>query len=1163
MQRINAEMKQLQANLKLTQTQFGTNSNSMEALRAKGEALAAMHKTQTERVQTLKNALENAKQAQETYAQKSADLKAKIEANNRELERLKNTTGDTSAAEAKLTAENEKLSAELTKNEGYLTAAEKGVQKWQLSLTRAETDLAQLDNEIRTNNEAMQNAGRDAEQLGDRMRDAGDGIEEATNSIGELDALLASAGIAAMLHQIAQAFEACVDAAAGFEFSMSAVEAISGASTEEMEKLNAKAKEIGGTTMYTAQQASDALSYMALAGWSAEEMLSGVDGVISLAAASGEDLAMVSDIVTDSLTAFGLKAQDAGRFVDVLAAAAANSNTTVNLLGEAFKYAAPVAGALGYSVNDVAVAMGLMANNGIKGSMAGTALRQTFTSLSDSVKLSGKAFGEVEITGQNADGTMKGFAETINELRGYFAQMSEAEKVANAQTIAGQRAYAGLLAIINSTEADYNSLTDAINNSTGAAERMAKTRMDNYTGQVTLLKSAFDAVKISVGSQLTPALGKLAGTLTPLVSGFAEFVDKHERFIPTVTAVVGALATFVGVLGAAAAAIKVAQIAMAAFTLVMDTNPIFLAISAIAALAVGIGVLAATMRDEGVKEANDLREAVDDCVKTFDDAQQTFEQTQSLLGTTADAGLSLVERLKELESQSSLTADQEAEYAGIIAQLQALFPDLNLQLDENTGHLVDGAEALERQIQDWKDLAIIEARKQMVSEYAQAYVAAEDAAKAAQQALNEEAANEAVIRQQISELQQRNNEIEAQRTAINNDDTLTYDKKLEKLIELNALQAENSEKIREAQIKLDESKNAQEELNSALDDAKTKLAECKTEFDEAAATLGELTTKAAEGAEGMADAGAEVGQQFTSGIAGGVSEGSSAVGAAATEAANAGTEAARIAWQEHSPSKVGEEIGRNFPAGIANGIRSGTSQITSAITSSFTSVSAQVKKAGEDSAKGFKNGFQSITSDTAAKLSDLKSTITSGTSGYQSQMHAVGSNMIYGMVNGLNSGSGTLYSTMRAIVTRSIAVAQAAAAVHSPSKKMEWIYQNVIEGGVEGVEKNQERLIRAMQNAADLSMNVNVDTKKLEGMSLEVESGLKVPEQQAQVLSLDVEPLEEKFDRLESTFLRVIDAVHNMAVVLDSGAVVGEIVDDVDERLGYKAEIYERSAFKV
>ena len=237
-----------------------------------------------------------------------------------------------------------------------------------------------------------------------------------------------------------------VKASSDFNGQMSKVQAISGATAEDMELLSAKAREMGKNTKFSSTEAGQAYEYMAMAGWKTEDMLSGLDGIMNLAAASGEDLGTTSDIVTDALTAFGLTAKDSGHFADILAAASSNSNTNVKLMGETFKYVAPIAGALGYSSEETAEAIGLMANAGIKGSQAGTSLRKIMNELQGEIKLSGDALGDVTIQTANADGSMRSFSDILTDCRGAFSKMSESEKASAAESLVGQEAMSGFLA---------------------------------------------------------------------------------------------------------------------------------------------------------------------------------------------------------------------------------------------------------------------------------------------------------------------------------------------------------------------------------------------------------------------------------------------------------------------------------------------------------------------------------------------------------------------------------------------------------------------------------------------------------------------------------------------------------------------------------------------
>lgn len=325
-----------------------------------------------------------------------------------------------------------------------------------------------------------------------------------------------------------------------FEAAMSKVQAVSGASAEEIEALTAKAKEMGATTKFSASESAEALNYMAMAGWKTEDMLGGLEGIMNLAAASGEDLATTSDIVTDALTAFGLAASDSGHFADVLAKASSNSNTNVSMMGETFKYVAPLAGAMGYSIEDTAVAIGLMANAGIKGSEAGTALRATLTRLVKPPADAAAALNQLGITATNADGSMKPLGETMVELRAAFADLTEKEQANMAASIAGQEAMSGLLAIVNASPADFEKLTTAIGNANGAAAEMAAIMNDNLRGQITLFQSALEGLGVAIyedmDAPLSDVVGKAAGYLTDLNEayerlGYAGLVGTWRRIL--------------------------------------------------------------------------------------------------------------------------------------------------------------------------------------------------------------------------------------------------------------------------------------------------------------------------------------------------------------------------------------------------------------------------------------------------------------------------------------------------------------------------------------------------------------------------------------------------------------------------------------------------------
>lgn len=331
-----------------------------------------------------------------------------------------------------------------------------------------------------------------------------------------------------------------IQATADFEYAMSEVGAISGATGDDLAALENKAKEMGETTKFSASESAEALKYMAMAGWKTSDMLDGLEGIMNLAAASGEDLGTTSDIVTDALTAFGMTASDSGHFADILATASSNANTNVSMMGETFKYVAPVAGALGYSAEDTAEAIGLMANAGIKSSQAGTSLRSILSNLQGEVKFAGAQFGEMTIQTTNTDGSMRSLGEILGDCRTAFSMMSESEKASNAEMVVGKEAMSGFLAIMNAAPSDIDKLNNAIGNCDGSAKNMADTMNNNLSGQITLLKSQLEGLAIQFVTLIMPYLKQGVEWLSKVCEWIAGLDDGTKKMIITVGGIVAA-----------------------------------------------------------------------------------------------------------------------------------------------------------------------------------------------------------------------------------------------------------------------------------------------------------------------------------------------------------------------------------------------------------------------------------------------------------------------------------------------------------------------------------------------------------------------------------------------------------------------------------------------
>ena len=357
-----------------------------------------------------------------------------------------------------------------------------------------------------------------------------DGVDRLDSFANKTFAVMAK-GAAAASAGLAGVLTASTMAGSSFEAQMSTVQAISQASSGDMKQLKEVAAEMGRTTKFSATEAGQGLEYMAMAGWKTQEMVSGLPGIMYLAAASGEELGTVSDIVTDAMTAFGLQADQSAHFADVLAQASSSSNTNVAMMGATFQYVAPVAGSFGYTIEDVATATGLMANAGIKGEKAGTAMRTMLTNLAKPTKQMRGYMNKLSLSLVDSTGKMKPFRQQLQELRQGFSGLSEAERAEYAAGIAGKEGMSGLLAMVNASEADFTKLTAAIDNSAGAAKEMSEVRLDNLEGDVTILKSGLEGAGIEIYGGFSSLLREGVQDATAWLSSFTENLKED---IPTI-----------------------------------------------------------------------------------------------------------------------------------------------------------------------------------------------------------------------------------------------------------------------------------------------------------------------------------------------------------------------------------------------------------------------------------------------------------------------------------------------------------------------------------------------------------------------------------------------------------------------------------------------------
>ena len=530
---LNREMKKVQSEFKLASAEMGKHGKELDNLKLKSDSLTKQTELQREKVKALEEAHKKSVETKGKDAKATQDLEIKL-------------------------------------------------NKAKTQLAYMEEDLKKVNQEIELQSSGFYKLGKALEPVGQKMQDVGKEMESVGKDLTKKITLpLVGLGVAA------------VKVGSDFEAGMSEVGAISGATGNDLKMLEEKAKEMGATTKFSASESAEALKYMAMAGWGTTQMLDGLDGVMMLAASSGEDLGLVSDIVTDALTAFGMEAKEASNFADLLASASSNSNTNVAMLGESFKYVAPLFGALGYSAEDAALALGLMANAGIKGSQAGTSLKTAIANLANPTDKMAAAMGQLGLSITDANGEMLPFKSVMDELRSKFEGLTEEQQAQYAATIFGKEAMSGMLAIINASPEDYEKLTQATREYNGVAKEMAETMEDNLQGEITKLKSALEGVGIQLFEILVPHLQTLVEKLQQAVEWFGNLSPATQETIVKVAALAAAIGPLLMISGKLIGGIgtAISRVSTISGAIAVATTGAVAATPAIGALATAFTVL--------------------------------------------------------------------------------------------------------------------------------------------------------------------------------------------------------------------------------------------------------------------------------------------------------------------------------------------------------------------------------------------------------------------------------------------------------------------------------------------------------------------------------------------------------------------------------------------
>lgn len=611
LKKITQNLKEVSSQMKLVSSSYDKNDKSVQALTAKQNVLNTKLTQQKEKLNTLKAQYSAMSQQYTQNTQKHTSLVATYEKEKAELERIGKELGENSKEYQDQKAKVDALEQEVRQSTEAQEANEKAMSQLRTEMNNAEADInkteKQLDKlgyELKEAEKAEEDAAKGADKLGNEMDDLDADAQKAEKGIGIFGVTLGNIIANVVTNAISKLKDlasSTIEAGMNFESSMSEVAAISGATGDDLEMLTETAKEFGSTTKFSASEAADGLKYMALAGWDAETSASALGGVLDLAAASGMDLAAASDMVTDYLSAFGMKADQSAYFADLLAYAQGNANTTAEGLGEAYKNCAANMNAAGQDIETTTAFLSMLANQGLKGSEAGTALNAVMRDMTAKMKDGKIAIGDTQVAVQDANGNYRDMTDIMKDVESATKGMGDAEKASALQSTFTADSIKGLNLILNAGVDEAAGFEEELRKSGGTAKEMAEIMQNNLGGDLTNLGSKFEGVQISIYEKFEPALRSGVKILNKMLDAVNFVIDHSSEFI----AVIGGMAAGVGAYVAYTTAIKVMKdgwmalsvvqkavaASQAALNVVMSANPIGIIIAAVVALVAAFVIL--------------------------------------------------------------------------------------------------------------------------------------------------------------------------------------------------------------------------------------------------------------------------------------------------------------------------------------------------------------------------------------------------------------------------------------------------------------------------------------------------------------------------------------------------------------------------------------------
>lgn len=562
MSTLNRTMKVLQSDYKATASASKDFDNTIDGSKTKLEYLSKAIETQASIVEAHSSRVEKTNTKLSELASAQVELKKRLDATKLSYEEVVASQGEESEAAQKLKEELKTLQGEYDKGNNKINATVKTLDNQTINVNKAKEKLNEYKSQLHDTNEKLEelaNDGKDSGNVFDIFKEkcseaAGqnkilgvsisdviggfNGGQLASAALGTALGTLASAGITVavqafqqLVSKVGEFIASSIEVGETFEAQMSKVEAISGSTAGDMSKLTDTAREFGAETQYSATEAAQALEYMSLAGWNAQQSQDGLAGVLNLAAASAMDLGKASDVVTDYLTAFNMEASESNHLADVMAYAMSHSNTSTEQLAEAYKNCASTATSFGMSLEDTTAWLGKMADSGIKAGEAGTTLNAILARIYGQNETATGSLQEYSIAIFDAEGKAREFTDIMKDMQVAMSNMNDEQKDAFMRNVAGTNQLSGFSVMCNTATDSVNALSEALSNSAGTSEKMAKTMNDNVAGLKKSINSKIEDIKISLFTAIEPGIKNVLNLINTGLNGITKWAAPLGNYL--------------------------------------------------------------------------------------------------------------------------------------------------------------------------------------------------------------------------------------------------------------------------------------------------------------------------------------------------------------------------------------------------------------------------------------------------------------------------------------------------------------------------------------------------------------------------------------------------------------------------------------------------------